>query len=295
MSDLIDLELTANLIRKDTVMMLAHAGSGHSAGSLGMADIFSCLYFDILKHKVDDPEWDGRDRVVLSNGHICPVWYATLARAGYFDLDELRTLREIDSRLQGHPVKKLSIDGKRLHSVKDVADFDVSNHNLPGIEHVSGPLGQGVSIAVGMALGLKMDGQKNEVVCVMGDGEQQEGQVWEAFMLANKERLDRLTFVLDRNMIQIDGNTYDVMPLDPLKEKYESFGMYVIEIDGHNLEEILSAFEKSKSLSGHPTVIVAHTIPGKGIDFMEDDYQWHGKAPSIGETIEALRELSVKL
>ncbi len=263
------LELKANQIRQSIIEMLLEAGSGHSAGSLGMADIFTALYFHILKHDPKNPEWSGRDRLVLSNGHICPVQYAAMAHAGYFKMEELKTFRKLGSRLQGHPSK--------IH--------------LPGIETSSGPLGSGLSQASGMALAGKMDKSNWRVFCLMSDAEQQCGSTWEAVMFASKYKLDNLTVVIDRNNIQISGLTEDIMPLGDLSLKYESFGWNAINIDGNNIGEFIDACGKAKSVLGKPTVIVARTIPGKGIDFMEGKFEWHGKAPNREEAAKALREL----
>ena len=259
----------ANQIREDIIKMLLKAKSGHAAGALGMADVFTALYFAILKHNPKNPSWPERDRLVLSNGHICPVLYATLAHAGYFDIQELLTLRESGSKLQGHP----------------------SSLDLPGIEASSGPLGQGLSQAIGMALALKMDKLKSEVYCLMSDGELNEGQSWEAFMFAGKHKLHNLTAIIDRNNIQIDGYTEDVMPLEPLADKLKSFNWHVIQVDGHNIEEIIDACHKSKAIFEKPVVIIAHTIPGKGVEFMEDNPEWHGKAPDQDQARQALKDI----
>ena len=264
-----ELEEKANLIRQDVVKMLVTAGSGHSAGPLGLADVFTALYFAILRYDPKNPHWPERDRFVLSCGHVCPVWYATLAHAGFFPKEELLTLRQIGSRLQGHP----------------------HNLSLPGVETSSGPLGQGISQAIGMALVGKLDRARWRVVCMMSDGEQQEGQVWEALMFAGNRQLNNLTVVVDRNQIQIDGFTEEVMPLQPLKQKYEAFNWQVLEIDGHNIPEIIEAFNTTKAMMEKPTLIIAHTIPGKDVEFMENLPEWHGKTPTIGESVEALREL----
>ena len=263
------LEKLAYDIRRDIIEMLTTAGSGHSAGPLGMADVFTALYFNILKHDPKKPDWPERDRLVLSNGHICPVLYATLAHAGYFPLTELKTLRQLGSKLQGHPY----------------------NLALPGLETSSGPLGQGTSQAIGMALAAKMDDQKHQIYVLTSDGEQDEGQTWEAVMFAGKHKMDNLTMIIDRNNIQIDGFTEDVMPLEPLKEKYEAFNWHVLDIDGHNMEEIIDACNKAEAIYEKPVVIIAHTIPGKGVDFMEFDPSWHGKPPKGQESEEALHDL----
>lgn len=264
-----ELQYKANDIRQDIVQMLVEAGSGHSAGPLGMADVFTALYFSVMKHDPANPAWPGRDRLVLSCGHICPVLYASLAEAGYFPKTELTSLRKLGSRLQGHP----------------------HNLALPGIETTSGPLAQGASQAVGIALSLRQDHLKNRVYLVMSDGEQQEGQIWEAVMLAGKEKLHNLTAVIDRNNIQIDGFTEKVMPLDSLRAKYESFNWHVLEVDGHNISAIINAYREAEAVFEKPTVIIAHTIPGRGVDFMEGKYEWHGKSPSQQEAKEALQEL----
>lgn len=258
-SDTRKLEEKANLIRQDIIKMLVEAGSGHSAGPLGMADIFTALYFHILNHDPKKPNWEERDRLVLSNGHICPVLYATMAHAGYFPISELKTLRKLGTRLQGHPHRSA----------------------LPGIETTSGPLGSGLSQGCGMALAFKMDNKKNWVYCLTSDGEHDAGNTWEGVMFAGKNKLNNLTVIIDRNNIQIDGFTEDVMPLEPLREKYEAFGWHVLEVDGHNFEAIIDACNEAKAIYEKPVVIIAHTIPGKGVDFMEKDYKWHGIPPGL--------------
>lgn len=263
------LNLIANDIRQDLIKSLVAAGSGHSGGPLGMADVFTALYFNVIKNDPKKPWWNERDYVILSNGHICPVWYSTLANAGYFSRKELLTLRKLGTRLQGHPHK----------------------HSAPGIENPGGPLGQGLSLACGLAYGLRMDGKKNRVFCLMSDGEQEEGNVWEAAMFAGKNKLRNLTALIDRNNIQIDGYTEDIMPLEPLKEKYESFNWHVIEVDGHNIQQIIDACNEAKAIYEKPTVIICHTIPGKGVSFMENDYNWHGKPPTAEQGKVALVEL----
>ncbi len=252
-----ELKYKANAIRQDIISMLLAAGSGHSAGPLDMADVFAALYFSVLKHNPQNPQWDGRDRLVLSAGHICPVLYATLAEAGYFSKDELMTLRKLGTRLHGHP---------HLGS-------------LPGVENSSGPLGQGISQAVGIALGLRLDHRHNHVYCVMGDGEHNEGQVWEALMFAGKERLHNLTAIVDRNNIQIDGFTENVMPLENFRAKYEAFNWHVLEIDGHNIQQIIDACLEASAIYEKPTCIIAHTVAGKGVDYMEERFEWHGIPP----------------
>jgi transketolase len=266
---LLELSEKANDIRQDIIKMLLEAGSGHSAGPLGMADVFVALYFDIMNHDSSFPEWSERDRLVLSNGHICPVQYVTLAHAGYFPKKELATLRKLGSRLQGHP--------HRL--------------SLPGLETTSGPLGSGLSQAAGMAYAAMMDDATWRVYCAMSDGEFEEGQTWEALMFAGKYKLRNLTAVIDRNNIQISGYTEDVMPLEPLRAKLEAFGWHVIDIDGHNMEEIVDAFRYAEAIYEKPSIIIAHTIPGKGVDFMERDFAWHGKPPDREQAAAALESL----
>lgn len=267
-----ELELKANDIRQSIIEMLLLAGSGHTAGPLGMADIFTLLYFHALKHDPKKPDWKDRDRLVLSNGHICPVLYATMAHAGYFPTEELKTLRKFGSKLQGHPHR----------------DF------LPALETSSGPLGSGLSQAVGMALAERIDygnASNKFFYCLMSDGELDAGNTWEAMMLAGKEKLHNLIAIIDRNNIQIDGYTEDIMPLEPLYDKLESFNWHVQEIDGHNFQAINDAILQAKSDFGRPSVIIAHTIPGKGVKEFERDYTWHGKPPNKKEAEIALREL----
>ncbi|MFH1979199.1 MAG: transketolase [Patescibacteria group bacterium] len=273
-----DLEKKANEVRQDVIKMLVEAGSGHSAGPLGMADVFTAFYFHILKHDPKNPNWEERDRLVLSNGHICPVLYTVMAHSGYFPVEELKTLRKFGTRLQGHPHRLM----------------------LSGLETSSGPLGSGLSQALGMALAMRMDVAEEEgkisdktkwVYCFMGDGELDCGQIWEASMMAGKEKLYNLIGIIDRNNIQIDGFTQDVMPLEPLKEKFESFGWHVLEIDGHNMEAIVGAVEECKTVFNKPSVIIAKTIPGKGVSFMEREFSWHGKTPNEEEAKEALKQL----
>ena len=267
---LVELDKKAEVIREDIIRMLEHAGSGHSAGSLGMADVFTALYFHILNIDPKRPDWSDRDLLVLSNGHIAPVLYATMANAGFFPKKELQTLRKLGSRLQGHPERK----------------------SLPGLETTSGPLGEGLSQASGMAYALKMDGNnKRRVYCLMGDGETDEGNIWEAAMFAAKYNLHTLTAIIDRNNIQIDGPTEEVMPLEDYKAKWEAFGWHVLEIDGHNMEAIVDACDMAKAIVERPTMIIAHTVPGKGVDFMENDYHWHGLPPNKAQAIEALHQL----
>lgn len=256
------LELKANHIRQSIIEMLTVAGSGHTAGPLGMADIFTLLYFAVLQHDPRNPDWEDRDRVILSNGHICPVLYATLAHAGYFPQEELLTLRKFGSRLQGHPHRTA----------------------LPGIETTSGPLGSGLSQAVGMALAERIDNPYSSkyFYCLTGDGELNEGQIWEAAFLAGKEKLHNLIMIVDRNGIQIDGYTKDVMPLEPLAEKFESFNFDVQEVDGHNIRAVNDAIGKAQAVYSQPSLIIAHTVASKGVDVFERDFRWHGNPPGKG-------------
>jgi transketolase len=267
-----DLKSMANQIRQDTIISLTEAKSGHSAGPLGMADIFTALYFNVLKHNPKKPKWKDRDFVVLSNGHICPVLYATMANSGYFPKKELMTLRKLGTRLQGHPHREA----------------------LPGLETTSGPLGSGLSQAAGMAYALKLDGKKNKVFCLTSDGEHDEGNHWEAVLFAAKHKLNNLITILDRNYIQIDGNTETIMPLDPLDQKYRSFNWNVKKIKGNNMRQVLSALKKSRTNKKRPLMIIANTIPGKGVSFMENDYTWHGKPPTKEQAAIALAELRKK-
>lgn len=265
------IEAKANDIRQDIIQMLEVAGSGHSAGPLDLADIFAALYFNILSIRPEEPEWPERDIFFLSNGHTVPVQYAAMAEAGFFDKEELLTLRKLGTRLQGHPERQ----------------------KLPGLENTSGPLGSGLSQASGYAYSLQyLDKQLHRFVyVVMGDGELDEGNIWEAAMFAGKYKLSQLIAFVDRNNIQIDGNTEDVMPLEDLKGKWESFGWHVLEIDGHNIESIIDAASQGRAVTNRPTVVIAHTIPGKGVDFMEYDYKWHGMAPNSDQAKEALLKL----
>jgi transketolase len=253
------LELKANQIREDIIGMLTTAGSGHSAGPLGMADVFTALYFEVMEHRPKEPDWAERDRLFLSNGHIVPVRYATMARAGYFPVSELATLRKFGSRLQGHP--------ERLR--------------LPGLETTSGPLGSGLSEAAGHAYALRMEASRSHVFCVTGDGELDEGNIWEGVMFASKYKLGNLTVFVDRNDIQLDGPTETVMPLGDLATKWRAFGWHVIEIDGNNMQEIIDACGLAKAIIEQPCVVIAHTIPGKGVDYMEYNYLWHGNPPGL--------------
>lgn len=256
-------------IRETIIEMLVAAGSGHTAGPLGMADIFAALYFYVLNHDPLNPEWDERDRLFLSNGHIVPVRYAAMAHAGYFPVAECMTLRKFGTRLQGHPERE----------------------KLPGLESTSGPLGSGLGQAAGYAYGARMDGRKFRVYCATSDGEHDAGNTWEAAMFAGANALSNLTVIVDRNNIQINGMTEDVMPLESLAKKYEAFGWHVLEVDGHNVEAFCDKVEEAKAIYEKPTVIIAHTIPGKGIKEIEFDYTWHGKPPTKEQAKKFLQEL----
>jgi transketolase len=266
-----ELSLMANTLRQDIIRMLLPAGSGHSAGPLGLAEVFAVLFFNQMNYDPKNPFWEERDRLVLSNGHCAPVLYAAMARAGYFPIEETLTLRKLGSRFQGHP----------------------SRHWLP-VENSSGPLGEGLAIAAGIALAGKLDmkeGKNWKVYCVTSDGEHQEGATWEAVMFAAKYKLDNLIAICDRNYIQIDGNTEDVMPLGDLAEKYRAFGWNAIVVDGNSIDELIAGFEKARGTAGKPTMIIANTVPGKGVSFMENNYKWHGVAPKPQEAQKALEEL----
>lgn len=265
------LTLRAEDIRESIIKMLVEAGSGHTAGSLGMTDVFTALYFRVMKHNPRHPDWVERDRFILSNGHIAPVLYATMAHAGYFSISELKTLRKFGSRLQGHPHREM----------------------LPGVETSSGPLGSGLSQAIGMALMDRLEGHKPDryFYVSMGDGEMNEGQVWESLLLLNKYKLHKVITIIDRNTIQIDGYTEDVMPLESLRAKMESFNFHVIDVDGHDFRDIVHAINTAKSILDKATVLITHTIPGKGVTAFEGDYRWHGKSPTEEEGKAALKEL----
>ncbi|MEK7116688.1 MAG: transketolase [Patescibacteria group bacterium] len=266
------LEEKARDIRISVIEMLVEAGSGHPGGALGMADIFTILYFGILKHDPTNPMWEERDRLVLSNGHICPVYYATLAHAGYFPLEELKTLRKFGSRLQGHPDRRF----------------------LPLLETSSGPLGSGLSQAAGMCLADRIDNGKysyKQFYCIISDAELEEGNIWEAIMLSAKEKLQNLTVIIDRNNIQIEGYTEDIMPLEPLKQKWESFNWHAQTINGHNFKEIVEAVGQAQAVFDRPSVIIANTISGKGVSFMENKYEWHSKLINKEEGEKAIEEL----
>jgi len=264
------LEERANLIREDVIRMLVSAGSGHSAGSLDMADVFTAMYFKILNHNPKKPDWEERDRLILSCGHITPVRYAAMAEAGYFPKKNLLTLRKLGSPLQGHPERV----------------------RLPAVETTSGPLGAGLPQAAGLAYAARLDGKKWRTYAITSDGEHGAGLHWEAVLFAGKYKLANLTAFIDRNNIQIDGTTEEIMPLEPLRAKYEAFNWQVLEIDGHNIREIVEAVFEAKAISDKPTLIICHTIPGKGVSFMEGKVEWHGKPPAAGKESEAaLREL----
>ena len=275
-AEVFGLYLHANDIRQTIIEMLVSAGSGHTAGPLGMSDIFAALYFHVLKHDPKNPDWPERDRLILSNGHICPVRYSAMAHAGYFPIEECLTLRKFGSRLQGHPEREM----------------------LPGLETTSGPLGSGLSQAAGYAYAARMDAStdsahagKFRIFCAMSDGEHNEGNTWEGAMFAAKFRLSNLVGIIDRNFIQIDGNTEDVMPLEPFSDKYRAFGWHVIDIDGNDIKQFVSACEEAKTISDKPTLIMARTVPGKGIKSIENDYLWHGKPPTKDEAVAFLAEL----
>ncbi len=259
----------ASKIRQTVIEMLVAAGSGHTAGPLGMADIFAAMYFHVLHHDPHNPAMEDRDRLILSNGHITPVRYAALAHAGYFPVEECLTLRKFGTRLQGHPERS----------------------KLPAVETTSGPLGSGLGQAAGIAYGARMDGKKFRTYCLMSDGEQDAGNIWESAMFAGANKLSNLTAVIDRNNIQINGMTEDIMPLENLAKKYEAFNWHVVEVDGHNIERFCDAVDEAKAIYEKPTVIIAHTIPGKGVKEIEFDYKWHGKPPSKEEAKKFLHEL----
>ncbi len=271
--DIPELNEMARQIRRDLMKMLMISKSGHSGGPLGLADIFASLYFNILKIDPKNPTWNERDYFFLSAGHLCPVWYATLARRGFLPIKELSTLRKIDGRLQGHPAPAYT-------------------HGVPGIEIASGALGQGLSIAVGCAIGLRMDKKPNRVYCLTGDGELDEGQIWEAMMTAGHHKVDNLIAIVDRNNCQIDNRTDKVMELEPLADKWKSFNWHVLECNGNDIEQFLRVIAQAHELKGKPAVIIAHTFMGKGVSFMEDDYRWHGVPPNEEQGKQALSELA---
>jgi len=268
-----ELKLKANQARQLVIETLVQTGgSGHTAGPLGMADIFTAFYFHILKHDPKNPDWADRDRLILSNGHICPIRYASMAQAGYFPIDELKTLRHLNSRLQGHPHRTV----------------------LPGVETTSGPLGEGLSQGIGIALAGRIDKKDYYTYVLTSDGEHQEGNTWEAAMMAGKEKLHHLIQVIDYNNIQIDGNVADVMPLEPFRAKYESFNWHVIDVQGNDMEAFVKAIQEAQTVTDKPIIIIAHTIPGKGVSFMENDYHWHGKPPKPEEAEKAQAELKAE-
>ncbi len=269
MVDISELQKITIKVRQDILDMLIRAKAGHPAGSLGMVEVLTALYFGVLNHNPKKPDWEERDRLILSNGHICPARYAVMAQAGYFDIKELKTFGHLGSILQGHPDKRF----------------------LPALETTSGPLGSGLAQAAGIAYAARMDGKRFRTFCICSDGEHNEGNHWEAVAFAGKNNLSNLTLIVDRNNIQIDGFTEDVMPLEPLADKYKAFNWSVIEIDGHNLQAVIDAVNKARAIFENPTVIIAHTTPGKGIDFMENNYKWHSKTLSKEEAKEAIKEL----
>lgn len=269
-TEITDLKKIAANVREDVVEMLIRAKAGHPAGSLGMADVLTALYFSVLNHDAAKPDWEERDRLILSNGHICPARYAVMARAGYFPEKELKTFGHLKSILQGHPDKRF----------------------FPALETTSGPLGSGLAQASGIAYAARMDDKRFRVYCIASDGEHNEGNHWEAVNFAAKNNLSNLTLIVDRNNIQIDGFTEDVMPLEPLADKYKAFNWSVIEIDGHNMQEIIDATSRARAIYANPTVIIANTIPGKGVDFMENNYKWHSKTLTPDEAKIALKELN---
>jgi transketolase len=271
--DVQELTELARQIRRDIIKMLMISKSGHSGGPLGLADIFASMYFNILKNDPANPQWAERDFFFLSAGHLCPVWYATLARRGFLPIRELNSLRKINTRLQGHPAPSYT-------------------HGVPGVEIASGALGQGLSVAVGCALGLRLDSKPNRVYVLLGDGELDEGQVWEAMMTAGHHRVDNLIAIVDRNHCQIDNRTDKVMELEPLADKWKAFNWHVVECDGNNIEEFLNSVHQAQLLKGKPTVIIAKTFMGRGVSFMEDDYRWHGVPPNDEQGKQALSELA---
>jgi transketolase len=265
-----DLEKMAKQLRRHVITMIATAGSGHPGGSLSAADIVTALYFKVMRHDPKNPQWPDRDRFVLSKGHAAPILYAALAECGYFPVEELSTLRKLGSRLQGHTDRTLT----------------------PGVEMSAGSLGQGLSYGIGMAFAGRLDKRGYRVYVLLGDGECDEGQVWEAAMLAPHHKVDNLTAIVDHNDLQLDGRVCDIMALEPLADKWRAFNWNILEIDGHNMGEILQALKKAGEVKGKPTVIIAHTVKGKGVSFMEGNVDFHGKAPNPQETEQALKELA---
>ena len=267
-----ELKKKAVHIRKDILTMLEKAGSGHTGGSLSLVEIFIALYFYKARHNPKDPTWRERDKIILSKGHGCPALYAVLADAGYFPREELWSLRKLGSRLQGHP-----------------------QIGLPGVEISSGSLGQGLSVANGMALANKMDGIKSKVYCIMGDGETNEGQIWEAAMTAAHYKLNNVCGIVDFNRMQIDGFCCDIKGLEPFAKKWQAFGWDAKEIDGHNLEQLMRALDEADKIKGKPQIIIAYTVKGKGVSFIENRVKWHGIAPKKEELEKALKELDAQL
>lgn len=268
---IIELKEMSRTVRSDIVTMVHKAGSGHPGGSLSAADLMVGLYFGgIMRVNPANPDWEGRDRFILSKGHVAPVIYSVLARKGFFPVDELWTLRKLGSILQGHPHKQ----------------------STPGLDCSSGSLGQGLSISNGMAIGFKMQGMDNRVYCLLGDGELQEGQVWEAVMTAAQNKLDNVCAIVDYNRVQLDGDLSEIKDLGDLAAKWHSFGWNVIELDGHDMEQVLRAFEMAKAFKGKPSVLIANTVKGKGVSFMENDCNWHGNAPSAEQLENALKEIN---
>jgi transketolase len=263
-----ELEETAKQIRRLIIQMLAKAGSGHPGGSLSAADLVTALYFSVMRIRPQEPAWPLRDRFHMSKGHCCPLWYAALAQAGYFPIETLWTLRQFGSMLQGHPDRR-----------------------TPGVDVASGSLGQGLSVSVGMCLAARLDKRDYRVYCLMGDGEIQEGNIWEAAMAASHYKCDNLCAIMDYNGFQIDGKVSEIMNLEPVIDKWRSFGWHTIEIDGHNMKQILSAYQQAKTVKAKPAIIIAHTIKGKGVSFMENVVDFHGRAPTKEEAEKALRDL----
>ena len=264
-----EMEAIAKRLRRHIITMTGKAGSGHPGGSLSAVEIVTALYFKLLRHKPLDPQWSDRDRFILSKGHAAPLLYATLAECGYFPVDELSTLRQLDSRLQGHTDRTVT----------------------PGVEMSSGALGQGLSFAIGIALAGRLNSQKHRVYVLLGDGECDEGQIWEGAMAAAHFKMNNLVAIVDNNGLQIDGWNRDVMNLDPFAKKWQAFGWRVIEVDGHDLSQLIDAFNRAKLVKGQPTVIIAHTVKGKGVSFMENNPDFHGKTPNAAEVKIALKEL----
>ncbi|MCF8345491.1 MAG: transketolase [Bacteroidales bacterium] len=265
-----ELKSISKQIRRDVLESITRAGSGHTGGSLGLADVMTALYFSVLNHDPKNPDYNDRDRLILSIGHVAPVLYAALARSGYFPVEELKTLRQLDSRLQGHPGR---------------------DHGLPGLELSAGSLGQGLSVAVGMALAAKMDKKSHRVFSIHGDGELQEGSIWEAAMSAGHHKLDNLIAIVDRNEVQIDGKTEEVMGLEPLADKWRSFRWEVFGCDGHDFRDLLTTLQQAKDFKGKPSLVLARTRMGKGVRSIENNHLWHGKAPTSGQLVEFVKEL----